>query len=398
MLNLKYIRDLIFGSSKTSVVIFEHISKNQRWVAATYQNGQKYYMIAYGGVLITISEYVLGLLITIASYLGVVMLRRLIKRLRLKKKFKKALIRVIQKIRSGSEFNGVVSYEEESNINDFMVYSLIKKPDLTNREEFVKDILRKCFSARRYYKITNPTLLSIINKMVDFKNEKTKIISYDAFAIALIIFLDPTTSLMYNQFQTLVPSVIMQRLPLYSGLFLGISSGILVGGSSSILNGLITLIINYSATYRMTSLLRTSALIDCTNYRKELPVTQQRYLEGTEAENQISYVREAPEKNDIFVSTSPNSDLHYQKDFEVDTMDGRFKQCQNLNGDKSIEWLPNRKENSPTSNYIPLKSRTKTLDDLRQLDSSINRESASKSIKAAQQQQLISIIIDESIE
>lgn len=61
--------------------------------------------------------------------------------------------------------------------------------------------------------------------------------------------------------------------------------------------------------------------------------------------SKISYTRDYPTRDETFVSTSPNSELHYQEDvqkFEIETLDGKVKQIQKLNGEKIIEWVKDR--------------------------------------------------------
>jgi hypothetical protein len=98
----------------------------------------------------------------------------------------------------------------------------------------------------------------------------------------------------------------------------------------------------------------------------------------------IFYIPERPVKQEMYVSTDPDSDLDYQKDFEIETLDGKVKELRLLNGDTLIEWRPNREKNSSISRYIPLEARTKTLSDLEKLDTTVNPKSASKIVEAVQ--------------
>lgn len=84
----------------------------------------------------------------------------------------------------------------------------------------------------------------------------------------------------------------------------------------------------------------------------------------------------------MFVSTAPGQELHYEQKVEINTMDGFYRLNRNLNGDKTISWRPHRYiQNSQLTKIkrVPLKYRTRTLANLRDLDTTDNLKSAKKS-------------------
>lgn len=134
-------------------------------------------------------------------------------------------------------------------------------------------------------------------------------------------------------------------------------------------------------------------MIQCEDYIKELTAVT---ITQTESKNQkicnsenlcttnqlevqtqekLTYIRDL-DRSDQFVVTSPDVDIHYQEDvnkrLNIPTLYGKVQLSQKLNTDPVVEWKKDR-EISPDSfkqGYTPLQKRTKTLSDIKHMDSS----------------------------
>lgn len=176
--------------------------------------------------------------------------------------------------------------------------------------------------------------------MISFQNkETTRLISYDVFVVALVAAGRSASAFVYKEIArillTILSPILVENLPLLMSLLTGITLGFQVNLNptiSSIAFQFFLLIVKYCGMYHTTEWLQSQVSIDCTDYVKELPTVDRQYLpdvetpvEGESTSPKISYTRERPIKQDIYVSTDPDSDLYYQKDFEVETLDGKVK-------------------------------------------------------------------------
>lgn len=137
-------------------------------------------------------------------FIGIVGIRKLIKRLKLKNK----VVGLIKKLRGGTDSeslmelineNEILHYEDE--LDDPINYHpiSISHLKLTGRQRFIKTIIKRCLKPGRIYKITAHGILEIIDKMMDFKKKDiVKIISYDVFVLALIISSKPVSMIVYK--------------------------------------------------------------------------------------------------------------------------------------------------------------------------------------------------------
>ena len=82
-------------------------------------------------------------------------------------------------------------------------------------------------------------------------------------------------------------------------------------------------------------------------------------------------------------------------------MEGVFKESRKVNGEKIVTWNPNRKPKNhivTESKYIPLKDRTRTLADVRDLDATMDRESTERIRGRIQKEQIQYRIMEDFIE
>jgi len=376
-----------------------------------YVNGTRYFLFVWKGRICYISEFTLCLILCSSVFLVIVAIRKLIKRFKLKKK----VGTLIKKFRGGSQ---ILHYEKdlEKELNDPRNYSLLPSSylDLTAQEKFIKDIVKKCLKPNRIYKITDLGLLQVINEMVDFnKKNLVKVISYDVFVLALVVSAKPVSTIAYKGVANFLPNIASPFLVLNAPIIAAVATAATLAFRIDLNVNLSTLgfkflfmLLKSSGVFRSAEMVRSQLLIDCTDYVHELPQIDRKSLPSVEPEldppsssdSKISYTREYPIRQDTFVSTAPNSELHYQEDFQIKTLDGKFKKTQKLNGDKSFEWCPDRKPKSLKPKYIPLESRTKTLADLEKLDTTFDRKSASKIVETIQKEQITASILDESLE
>jgi hypothetical protein len=250
--------------------------------------------------------------------------------------------------------------------------------------------------------------------MVDFnKKNLVKVISYDVFVLALVVSAKPVSTIAYKGVANFLPNIASPFLVLNAPIIAAVATAATLAFRIDLNVNLSTLgfkflfmLLKSSGVFRSAEMVRSQLLIDCTDYVHELPQIDRKSLPSVEPEldppsssdSKISYTREYPIRQDTFVSTAPNSELHYQEDFQIKTLDGKFKKTQKLNGDKSFEWCPDRKPKNLKPKYIPLESRTKTLADLEKLDTTFDRKSASKIVETIQKEQITASILDESLE
>lgn len=397
------------------------IIKNKRWISLYYE-GKKFFIFAAKGRLFYISEFYLCLLLSLVAYLGVIGIRKLIKRFKVRKK----VINLITKLRGGEpiiDTSEILHYEQEVgdpiNIN-YDIKSLFR---LTKKERFIKTVVKKCLKQNYIYKIVDPTTLAVIDRMIDFTKKETRSISYDVFILALLIASKPMSGLAFQALINAVPKTKAVILLEMAPPILSIALGVFVGFYTSVNAGFIPLLksvpLLFSEVSIVFSLLEYARLqytIDCSKYVLELPQTEMKKLpdphpnslpeldssSGSSSKITMSYTREEPTQHNTYISTSPGSELHYQADvekLEIKTLDGTIKKTKKLNGDRAIEWVENRKRvewESEKAKYIPLRYRTRTLADVKRLDSTFDRESTRELIQTIKEEQVQSRLIKES--
>jgi len=252
--------------------------------------------------------------------------------------------------------------------------------------------------------------------MIHFKkSDAVKIISYDVLVLSLIIALKPISRITYQGTGEIIKRIgtpfALEHLPLISAILtsVGFASRIsLNAGFYELTLNLVFILIKSTGTFRMAELVRSKYFIDCTDYVKELPQANLKELPSAEispeldssssSSSKISYTKEEPTRHDAFVSTSPNQQLHYREETKVETLDGQIRRVNQLKG-KTIDYVEDRK---PTEllepSYIPLDQRTRTLaDDVKSLDSTMDRESTGEITKNILEEQIKASLIRESL-
>lgn len=135
---------------------------------------------------------------------------------------------------------------------------------------------------------------------------------------------------------------------------------------------------------------------------EELPFAEKNLLSEGPLEAQtskVSVTSSKPSRHDTLVSTAPGEHLHYEKKVKIDSLDGFYQEQTKINGQKTLTWKPHSKPNQISqSEYVKLADRTKTMNDLRELDSSVNRESARIIRSLIEKEQIAIQIIDEFTE
>lgn len=106
----------------------------------------------------------------------------------------------------------------------------------------------------------------------------------------------------------------------------------------------------------------------------------------------INFPESKPIWDDTFVSMSPGQELHYQsraekKNFEIETFEGTIKERRKLNGEKVLTWTTS-KPVKQKSNYIPWNERTRTLLDVKDLDTYIAKDTAKKIQNSIEEEQI----------
>lgn len=325
---------------------------------------------------------------------------------------KSKVLNLVKELRNGSS---VLHYERnlEDELNNPENFSLLPTSylTLTSKEKYFKSIIKKCLKPNRIYKITDHKLLELIDKMVSFnKRDTVKVISYNLFILALVVSENPIRKIAHtgllNIFSGFISPSLVTNFPIFAFILTAAGLAFEVGASANLSTiGLkfLFMLLKTGRVFRFAELMRSQLLIDHTDYVKELTQIDRENLPEIEPliksnNSKISYTREKPMKQERFVTTTPNSDIYYQKDFEINMLDGKFKETQKLNSTKDLEWCRNRKEVNLKPKYIPLKARIKTIADLKDLDTIAVRESTNKIIKTIQREQITSNLLDDCLE
>lgn len=312
------------------------------------------------------------------------------------------MVRLIKKIIGGEnsmlqlvDENDILHYEDK--LPDVLNYNPIPIPishfNLSSQEKFIKSIVQKCLRPNRIYKITHRGVLEIVDKMLQFqKSDNIKLISYDVLVLSLIIALKPISSITYQGtievVRRVVSPVVLEHLPITSAILTAVGIAFranLNAGVPELSFQFFLTVLKTVGSFRAAELVRSRYFIDCTDYVKELPQANINELtrgetlpelDSSSSKSLISYTRENPTRHDTFVSTSPNQQLHYQEEVKIETLDGEIRRVKTLKGEK-ICYMPDRDPKTKNlANYIPLEQRTKTLADVKNLDSTLDRESA----------------------
>ena len=194
-------------------------------------------------------------------------------------------------------------------------------------------------------------------------------------------------------------SVMIKHAPLLLSILFGIGAGFGInlallnnGGFTNLtrlLLAYLSVILGWVGSFRVAEYSLNLLAIDCSDYFEELPVRESKSLpygeplEEITDNSKISVTPSKPTRHETFVSTAPGETLYYEerKKIEVETLDGVVKKSRKLNGEKVVTWKSNSppKKHQVTQNtYIPLADRTATLADVKDLDSTIDRESVYK--------------------
>ena len=411
--------------------------KNNQFVSF-YKDGKKYFFFAMHGRIYWLSEWSLGWILFTIAFFGTVGIRTLFKKYEIPKKVREKLISLIKKlnskkwvrslrVRGGGVEEDILHYEIESpaTFNDYV-------PLLSNlnaRESLVKGILKKCLRPKRFYKITNRGLLEIIETMIRFKKtDSVRIISYDVLILALWNSLKPMSPLLYQGATKVVEQFgfhfVLIHAPLLFSVVFGISSGFginLALLNSGILSSSMRILLTYLLalpgwvlSFRIGHSARDLLAIDCTDYFQELPVRDNnslpygygKPLEDVGDNSKIHFTPSQPTRHETFVSTAPGEPLYYENREKelvhiVHTLDGQVKESQQVNGERVIHWKSDfsiTKKEVTKPSYIPLADRTATLENVKALDSTIDRESMNRIRDRIRKEQLQCRVINDFIE
>ena len=382
-----------------------------------YINGNRYFFFSMSGRIYSIPEYLLSFVIFTISFFGMVGLREIFKkyeiRKNLKKKFGKIFKRIKNKNRLSVDVRGgedsILHYEVDV-IDDGKNFFPTIFSKLTSEERFIKAIVKKCLKPDRFYKISNRGLLEIVDKMMEFnRKDSTRIISYDVLILGLVTYAKPMSPIIYEGTIRIVKklgySEFVKNAPLIISVALGIIGGVGANlGGWNVLLSFVSTIPTWLGSYRVAESARNALAIDCTDYVEELPSlpTRSLALEAETSQNsKVSVSASKPTRHETFVSTAPGQELHYQEEqpLKMEAFDGFYKEGVKLNGDKTLTFQPHSQNSQVVrKKYIPLKDRTKTVSDIRDLDSTCNRESAERIKNQIVKEKIAVQILDEFLE
>lgn len=210
--------------------------------------------------------------------------------------------------------------------------------------------------------------------------------------------------------QKLSYPVILNHSPLIISLVIGIVGGVginLVQGN--ILIGFLSILPTWFSSYTLAEYGRNALAIDCTDYVEELPFVEKNLIAEaplaleakTNPNSKVSVSLSKPNRHETFISTAPGQELHYEDRVKRESLDGFYKEVTKVNGEKTVTWKPHpdlKKPQVTDARQIPLKDRTKTMADIRNLDSTQTRESVEKIRKQIAREQILAQIVDESLE
>ena len=135
--------------------LYNFIKKNQ--FISTYRNGKKYFFFAAAGKIYCMSEFLIAFFIYTITFFGIISLRKIFQKYKIKKKLQKILKKVRRpqglNVRGGENFHdNILHYEDEIDV----IGNETKSPvnpffKLTFEESFVKGIVKKCLKPNRFY-------------------------------------------------------------------------------------------------------------------------------------------------------------------------------------------------------------------------------------------------------
>ena len=407
---------------------YQFIRDNPFISSYSYLNGQKYFFFAVSGRIFYVSEFWLSFLIFTGSYFGVIGLRKLFKKYRISKKLRKKFEKILKKIktskkvqnpkvlelRGGQNFEKDILHYEIDPIDSSYGSNYVPIPDIFSQlsfnELFTKALIQKCLQPGRFYKIKNRGLLEIVEQMVGFsKKENTRIISYDILILALVKYAQPSSHIVYEGTmkiaQKLGFSAAIRYAPLIFSILIGVGGGFSFNlATGNIFIGFFSTIPTWFSSYRAAEYVRDAVGIDCNDYWEELPFEEKNLLsEGpsnlesqTNQNSKVSVALSKPDRHDTFVSTAPDQQLHYEKKVKIDSLDGFYKEEIKVSGERIFTWKPNSNNNQISeSHYVKLEDRTKTMRDLRDLDSTSNRQAAERIRYQIEREQIAMKILNE---
>lgn len=236
------------------------------------------------------------------------------------------------------EDDQILRYENTLPQINGLNYYIYRYGGLTEYQKYIKQIVKKCLKPGHFYRIIDPTLAKTITKIMRFKSvDKFKAITYEAFVFALAVNLKPQNLILNEGIGTLIRTLAgptgLQYFPLISAAILGIVFGGFVPlgqGIIPLINYCATMAVNFLSVYNGASMIRELGMIDCEDYLHEQPQTDKTNVPSissgepadivdpigpSSSKDLVSYTREQPSKQDIFVSTDPGGKLYYQEDF-----------------------------------------------------------------------------------
>ena len=410
--------------------------RHRRYIPV-YFGEKKFFFFMLRGKLQYISELNLSLILGMGSYLGTLFIRYLIRRYKFKKKIKDFILRLkiknlVLKLNRGGDYGLVPAGDEFSDFakaqNELILKALIYKLNLTER--YIKAIFRKCVEPGLFYEITNPDIKNIAQKMVVFaRNEGVRVISQEVFLLAFVSAMDSGIMLLHGN-KSLKSTVnlflanhLAEKGPLLS-LGLGVIQSIVDGYTiPAMAIGLLKI---YSITWTSIFVVERFRLfytINCLDFVRELSFFEKNSVPASSNNlgNQVSlhsnsklitekgfYLRTYPDQNAMFMETSSGLDLSYQidpvakgkdlKNFEIKTLEGKWKSLFQVDGQVRLEWFKDKKRITKDSAYISLNKRTKTLMDVARLDGSNIRESAQKISDQVQRERTLAKFIMETVD
>lgn len=413
MTNLVVVADKLASLTKDeSINYWSHIRNLclTKKIVSFYFNGEKYFLICFRNKIFFLSELKLCFICFTTVFFMTAGVKRLYYYSKsntnkyFKKKFKKyikkssleskqKILNIIRNLRGGQD--DLLGYEQKLDITELGPANLVSNFLLTNEETAIKGIIQKCIKPDRFYRIINPQLVRIINKMVVFEvRTKLRIISYDVFVLALIharrsIRSDFIGDFVWNQ----TKFRLFEYLPLFVSIGVAFTTGLSanVFAFQSIIKSFAISIPTFFGFFGLSKSARF-LLIDCENIVAELPTIDAELLEPKKQDTnmltsgKISFKKEDPYQSDIYVSTDTDSELY----FELDTLGGSLKQRVKVNGSKVLEWCRTKTKSSINAckRYVPLKYRTNTMSNVMRFDETRNRISKEKIIDAIQTEQI----------
>ena len=435
----------IFLDSYSEITFNLFEALHHRKYLPVYIGEKKFFFFILRGKLQYISELNLSLILGFGSYASGLFIRYLIRRYKFKKKIKNFILRIkiknlVLKLNRGGDYGLVPAGDEFSDFakaqNEFILKTLIYKLNLTER--YIKAIFRKCVKPGLFYEITNPDIKNIAQKMVVFaQSEGVRVISQKVFLLAFVSAMDSGIMLLHGN-KSLKSTVnlflanhLAEKGPLLS-LGLGLIQSI-VGGYTipAMAIGLLKI---YSITWTsifVAERFRMLYTINCLDFVRELSFFEKNSLPPSPPElpginnhgHQVSlysnsklitdkgfYVRTYPDQNSMFMETSSGLDLFYQldsavkgedlKNFEIKTLEGKWKSMFQVDGQVRLEWFKDKKRItiSEDSAYISLDRRTKTLADIGRLDGSNIRASAQRISDQIKRERILAKFIMETVD